>query len=264
MQDVLQVELFNSTSFEATLQSLLNQLLDLSKAATSVHRIFLSNFEEVLLLYNNSELHNQSLYRFFVSLRTIIEDKKLLVSIAVGTNSISLKLLSTIEHYSNVVLCVESFSGRMHSIPYEFREYLAFFIVKKLQLNGMLASPQPKASKFGIKRDRRKLHIEALHLPPEESRAFGSSCSDQKPSVPTVVDQETPTKVQEKVGKDSDSSQQKESKDSGAVKPKSSLAASLAAARAQRTSQTSSIPQPVSISSSKKSGSTNSANSIDF
>jgi hypothetical protein len=30
---------------------------------------------------------------------------------------------------------------------------------------------RPSAAKYGLKRDRRKLHVELLHLPPEDSRA---------------------------------------------------------------------------------------------
>lgn len=30
---------------------------------------------------------------------------------------------------------------------------------------------RPSAAKYGLKRDRRKLHVEPLHLPPEDSRA---------------------------------------------------------------------------------------------
>jgi hypothetical protein len=30
---------------------------------------------------------------------------------------------------------------------------------------------RPSAAKYGLKRDRRKLHVELLHLPPEESRS---------------------------------------------------------------------------------------------
>lgn len=267
LQDVLQIELFDSSPFESVLQVLLSRILELSKAPTSVHRIFIPDFEEILLLHNDSELHNKSLHRFFVGLKSIIEDKKVLVTVAVGTNSVPRKLLSTVEHYINVVLSVDSFSGRMHSVPYEFREYLAFFVVRKLQLNGMLASPQPKASKYGIKRDRRKLHIEALHLPPEESRAFGStSCTDQKSPISGVdVLNETPQAVQDNLRKDHDTPpQERKPTDNDTTKPKSSLAASLAAARAQRSSLTSSIPKPISISLSRKSGGANNSNNVDF
>ena len=34
-----------------------------------------------------------------------------------------------------------------------------------------MAPHRPSACRFGLKRDRRKLHIEPLHLPPEDSRA---------------------------------------------------------------------------------------------
>ena len=44
----------------------------------------------------------------------------------------------------------------------------------------VLSCHQPKGQRFGLMRDRRKLHIEPLHLPPEESRAQGSSGTDAR------------------------------------------------------------------------------------
>ena len=43
-------------------------------------------------------------------------------------------------------------------------------------------------SKFGLKRDRRKLNIEPLHLPPEESRAFVNSNNNNSNKEDIVVD----------------------------------------------------------------------------
>eukprot|EP01035_Chromulina_nebulosa_P018495 gene18495-24211_t len=40
---------------------------------------------------------------------------------------------------------------------------------------GVLAPHRPPYSRYGIKRNHRKLCIEPLHLPPEESRAFGNA-----------------------------------------------------------------------------------------
>lgn len=45
-----------------------------------------------------------------------------------------------------------------------------FYLSSVLQIAAM-APHRPSACRFGLKRDRRKLHIEPLHLPPEDSRA---------------------------------------------------------------------------------------------
>lgn len=45
---------------------------------------------------------------------------------------------------------------------------------------GTLVGHRPVALRYGLKRDRRKLHVERLHLPPEESRAQGSAGTDAR------------------------------------------------------------------------------------
>jgi len=70
---------------------------------------------------------------------------------------------------------VETFAGRAGAIPYEFSEFSGILVIRKLASLATIAPHRPSNSRFGIKRDRRKLHIEPLHLPPEESRAMASS-----------------------------------------------------------------------------------------
>ena len=53
-------------------------------------------------------------------------------------------------------------------MPQEFRDFLGFLSVKKILQTGVLSSSRPGYSKYGLKRDRRKLYIEPLHLPPED------------------------------------------------------------------------------------------------
>jgi hypothetical protein len=80
-------------------------------------------------------------------------------------------------------MSVESFTGRGSSVPVEFRDFLGFFVVHKVQQVGQLASARPTYERYGIKRDRRKLYIEPLHLPPEDGEKgrgevrSGTSCS---------------------------------------------------------------------------------------
>jgi hypothetical protein len=73
---------------------------------------------------------------------------------------------------------VDTFAGRSSLVPYEFREFCGFLVVERVQHLGTLVGHRPSALRYGLKRDRRKLHIEFLHLPPEESRAQGSAGTD--------------------------------------------------------------------------------------
>lgn len=163
--------------------------------------------------------------------------------------------LLAIETIMDTILTVDSFASRMHVVPYEFREFLGFFMIKKLQQFGMLTSPQLKGTKFGIKRDRRKLHIEPLHLPPEESRATSSATDtklalEQKPSISLETTKSKSTQMSEaRITLQTEVTNE----ETDVEKPQSSLAASLAAARAARaaTKADGAIPKPVSISKSQ-------------
>ena len=54
--------------------------------------------------------------------------------------------------------------------PYEFHDIDAIIHIKNLAHTKTLKAPWSSSNKFGIKRDRRKLSIQSLHLPPMESR----------------------------------------------------------------------------------------------
>ena len=69
---------------------------------------------------------------------------------------------------SDYSLSVETLAGRYRLIPSEFKDFLGFFSVNKIQQYGQLASIRPSYNKYGLKRDRRKLYIEPLHLPPDD------------------------------------------------------------------------------------------------
>ena len=77
-------------------------------------------------------------------------------------------------------ITVDSFAGKQSLVPYEFQEFCGFLVVDRVQHLGTLCAHRPRAFRFGLKRDRRKLHIEPLHLPPEESRAQGSAGTDAR------------------------------------------------------------------------------------
>ena len=77
-----------------------------------------------------------------------------------------------------VVLTVDSFEGYVSSAkPAEFRDLVGLLEIDKLsgQHFGHFADKFAPANKYGLKRDRRKLHIQMLHLPPEDFAEGGSS-----------------------------------------------------------------------------------------
>ena len=91
-----------------------------------------------------------------------------------NTNNISCFLTPLVAIIDNYFF-IDSFIGKSHIIPYEFRDFQGFFYIYKLACQGSLSSFRPLQNKYGLKRDHRKLHIEPLHLPPEDNRATATS-----------------------------------------------------------------------------------------
>jgi hypothetical protein len=89
----------------------------------------------------------------------------------------------------DVVLETESFTGRkMYPPAPEFREFHGLLRVRKASTLTLASTSghfadrtvqkQPIANIFGLKRDRRKLNISLLHIPPEDYAAHGSSVGE--------------------------------------------------------------------------------------
>lgn len=174
--------------------ALLEQLLQLVKQflvteyqqnSRAASRIFLPHFHQLCapyLLTNQLPALQvyQSLTRFLLSLRQLVSDARVVVHLSVLSprqSILPIDFYSLLHIATDVILDVESFAGHFETIPSEFKDFIAFFRVPHLRQRGVLATPTPNATKYGVKRDRRKLRIELLHLPPEESRAMSSSNS---------------------------------------------------------------------------------------
>ena len=98
----------------------------------------------------------------------------------------SKRSLRHLQRSSDVVLEVESFVGRQtFPPPPEFQHFHGLLRIRKATTCNLLSSvghfchstvqKRPVASLFGLKRDRRKLHLQLLHIPPEDYAAEGGS-----------------------------------------------------------------------------------------
>jgi len=98
------------------------------------------------------------------------------------------KLWSLVARASDVVLDTEGFASRReYPPPAEFRHLQGLLKLHKVSTvtaataNGggffadMTISKRPAAHMYGFKRDRRKLHIQLLHIPPEDYAEGGGS-----------------------------------------------------------------------------------------
>lgn len=98
--------------------------------------------------------------------------------------------LISLRRSSDVVLQAEGFASRVHyPPPPEFRHLHGLLLLPKVSTvtaataNGgggghfadLSVSKRPPAHVYGLKRDRRKLHIPLLHIPPEDYAGGGGS-----------------------------------------------------------------------------------------
>mmetsp|Transcript_4826 Transcript_4826/g.9689 ORF Transcript_4826/g.9689 Transcript_4826/m.9689 type:complete len:431 (-) Transcript_4826:28-1320(-) len=75
----------------------------------------------------------------------------------------------------DVAFRVDGFGGLVTKPPGEFKDFAAIFTVLKIGTKTGVSTRRPAAMRWGIKRDRRKLHIKMLHLPPEDYSDRGSA-----------------------------------------------------------------------------------------
>ena len=91
--------------------------------------------------------------------------------------------LVSLRRSCDAVLAMDGFASFRVPPPTEFRELAGIMTLRKIASMGAghfansTAGRRPPSDRYGLKRDRRKLHVRLLHLPPEEESAGGSSTS---------------------------------------------------------------------------------------
>lgn len=89
--------------------------------------------------------------------------------------------LLSLESSSDAVLQIQGFSLHDKQISSEFRDFVGLLHVSKAALftscTHYADHKFPPANRYGFKRDRRKLNIKMMHLPPEEYSSSGGSVS---------------------------------------------------------------------------------------
>jgi len=100
-----------------------------------------------------------------------------------GTTMSYTRALISLKRTSDAVLTCEGFSAMTLPPPPEFSDLAGILTIRKLALQSLshfadtTTNRRPPANRYGMKRDRRKMHIRMLHLPPEDFSAGGSSVS---------------------------------------------------------------------------------------
>lgn len=150
--------------------------------SSGVVRIFLPKIECWLSFAGDKDRYSatstSTIAAFTLRLKHLLRSTRSVLFISVLPEAAPRLLAAKLSGLHDSALSIETFAGREASISHEFHDFMGFFSVTKIQHVGNLVAHVPPGSKFGLKRDRRKLHIEPLHLPPEESRAFGTAGTD--------------------------------------------------------------------------------------
>lgn len=91
--------------------------------------------------------------------------------------------LGSLRRAADVVFACDGFASFRDPPPSEFRDLAGILTIRKMAAMGgghfanATSGRRPPADRYGFKRDRRKLHVRLLHLPPEEESSGGGSTS---------------------------------------------------------------------------------------
>ncbi|RLN47714.1 hypothetical protein BBJ29_000582 [Phytophthora kernoviae] len=127
-------------------------------------------------------IHMAALFEFFSRLRALLSRSKGVVCLALlGSEALKAfpdAFANELRHMSDSVLTLSVFTGTRDLLPEELHEFQGSLTLRKLPRVHALACHAPSNTRFGVKRERRKLKIEKFHLPPEGSRSSNNSSSN--------------------------------------------------------------------------------------
>lgn len=89
--------------------------------------------------------------------------------------------LTSLRRTCDAVMTFDGFAAMATPPPSEFSDLAGIMTIRKMALQSLAhfadstTNRRPPANRYGMKRDRRKMHIRLLHLPPEDFSAGGSS-----------------------------------------------------------------------------------------
>jgi len=89
--------------------------------------------------------------------------------------------LVSLRRTCDAVMTFDGFAAMATPPPSEFSDLAGIMTIRKMALQSLAhfadstTNRRPPANQYGMKRDRRKMHIRMLHLPPEDFSAGGSS-----------------------------------------------------------------------------------------
>jgi elongator complex protein 4 len=120
-------------------------------------------------------LPQEGLFEFLYSLKSLVRNKMCVCFFSVPKGSFEKDDLAHISHISDIVLDMDSFTGKGVD-PIEFKEFTGILTFEKLsKINSLNFNYSPDTLNFVFTRKKKKLYIERMYLPPEVSRATNQS-----------------------------------------------------------------------------------------
>ena len=119
------------------------------------------------------------------SLQQLARGQPMVILVTLPPHHLSQKQRRLFSRVADTVLELSSFAaggreGGREGRPAEFEAFAGLLYVKGLQHVNALAPVRGTSNKWGMKRDRRKLYVEPLHLPPEGVRALTGDVEKEK------------------------------------------------------------------------------------
>jgi elongator complex protein 4 len=119
-----------------------------------------------------SQSSERGLLQFLLALKALLRQTLSVCLITIPTVALKPQVINRVLHVCDVVFEMRSFVGsRIDVSDYEFKEYSGLFELKKLpRMNSLVLNYSPDSLQFAFKLKKRKMYIEKLHMPPEETR----------------------------------------------------------------------------------------------
>ncbi|KAL0491372.1 elongator complex protein 4 [Acrasis kona] len=137
-----------------------------NRTATSILRVGLQSIGSIL--FND----NSQLIPFLYALRGLMRSSMSTCVFTLSKECISIDKLESLRHACDIVVDMNSFVGADIDVSdWEFKEYSGLLDMVKLpRINSLTTNFTPDSLNYAFKLKRRKMYIERLNLPPEETR----------------------------------------------------------------------------------------------
>ncbi|ETW09185.1 hypothetical protein H310_01611 [Aphanomyces invadans] len=152
--------------------------------ATDIVRFVLTDLAAPWLSDDMTFSHRCHLHQFLRAVRGLLarHRRRCICVLTVAAFALPTHVVRSIRHLGDYAFELTSFAGHSDQLPSELAEFNGLFFVHKVAHFHSITGHALDNIKLGIKRDRRKLKLEPLHLPPEGSRSQKQPDKASQPS----------------------------------------------------------------------------------